>query len=134
LLLLDTSVASLLHPRKSTSSRLKLYEPDLLGQTLAVSFQTVAELLEWAEERGWGDARRKELDAVLAKLVVVPYEIELARSWAKVMVHARSVGRRLEAGDAWIAASAVRHGLALVTHDRDFLALGIPGLQVICRA
>ncbi|HEV3203484.1 MAG TPA: hypothetical protein VGY77_03835 [Gemmataceae bacterium] len=34
--ILDTSVASLLHPRKRRSPLLAWYEPQLLGKTLAV--------------------------------------------------------------------------------------------------
>lgn len=46
----------------------------------------------------------------------------------------RSAGRRLEAADAWIAATAVDGSLTLVTHDKDLAATGWPGLKVVCRA
>jgi hypothetical protein len=56
--LLDTSVASLLHPRRRASPLRALYAPDLKGNTLALDLQTVAELWSWAEESNWG--RRSE--------------------------------------------------------------------------
>jgi hypothetical protein len=40
----DTSVASLLHPRKRRSTLLAWYEPHLQGKALVLSFQSVAEL------------------------------------------------------------------------------------------
>ncbi len=52
--LLDTSVASLLHPRRRASTLLSLYEADLRGKTLAVDLQPVAALWSWAEENAWG--------------------------------------------------------------------------------
>jgi tRNA(fMet)-specific endonuclease VapC len=129
--LLDTTVASFLHPKKRSSPQRKAYEPDLLGHSLALSFQSVAELLQWAEEKKWGARERNALDSFIDRFVVVPFDIDLARAWARVMTHSRSIGRRLEAGDAWIAATALRHGLRLVTHDADFAALRMPGVDVI---
>lgn len=132
--LLDTTIASLLHPRRRTSTLRALYEPDMRGATLAISFQTVAELWCWAEENQWGPKLRTELDAFIALFVLVPYTSELAQSWARLMTHARRVGRRLEAGDAWIAASAALYRAPLLTNDKDFVGLGYPPLEVVCRA
>jgi predicted nucleic acid-binding protein len=106
----------------------------MLGQVLAVSFQTAAELFQWAEERQWGTAARNDLDRVIGSLLVVPYDTDLARAWGRVMSLAKGAGRRLEAGDAWIAATAVHRQLTLLTHDRDLVGLSIPGLNVICYA
>lgn len=47
--LLDTNVASLLHPKKRSATLRRKYEPHMRGQTLALSFQSVAELWDWAE-------------------------------------------------------------------------------------
>jgi len=55
--LLDTSVASLLLPHKIPRPEHSLYEPDLRGQTLALSFQSVAELWKLAEKNKWSAAR-----------------------------------------------------------------------------
>jgi tRNA(fMet)-specific endonuclease VapC len=130
--LLDTTVATLLHPKKQRWSELRLYERYLIGSTLAISFQTVAELRLWGVQKNWGAAARAGLDAFVAGFVVVPYDDELGHQWARVMAAARAVGRRLEAGDAWIAATAVRLDVPLVTHDADFRGLKVRGLTVIC--
>src|SRR5207302_6995475 len=126
--LLDTTVASFLHPKKRATPERQQYEPHMHGQLLVLSFQSVAELYDWAEENKWGATQRSALDQFIARFVIVPYEADLARVWALVMAHCRARGRRLEAGDAWIAATAVHRRLPLLTHDRDLTNLQMPGL------
>lgn len=130
--LLDTSVASLLHPSKKDDNALRAkYEPNMRGRILALSFQTVAELWNWAENKQWGDKQREKLDAFIQRFLVIPYDYELAKTWAKVMSASRGQGRRLESGDCWIVATAVHRGVPLLTHDRHMIGLQIEGLRVI---
>ncbi len=129
--LLDTSVASLLHPKKKSDELRAKYEPHMRGQTLALSFQTVAELWDWAEANKWGEKARIGLDAFVRRFLVLPYDYELAKVWARVMALSRSAGHRLEAGDCWIAATAVHRGILLLTHDRDIARQRINGLEVV---
>jgi tRNA(fMet)-specific endonuclease VapC len=128
---LDTSVASLLHPRKRGSTLWAWYEPHLKGRTLVLGFQCVAELWAWAVENRWAKKNRRGLERFLSKFLIVPYDLELAKTWAEVSYHCKRRGRRLEAGDAWIVATAVHRRLPLVTHDTDHLALAIPRLKII---
>jgi tRNA(fMet)-specific endonuclease VapC len=130
-ILLDTSVASLLHPRKKNDALRAKYEPHMRGQTLALSFQTVAELWDWAQSRKWSDSARQGLDAFIRRFLVIPYDYDLAKTWAVVMSAARAAGRRLEAGDCWILATAVHRGIPLLAHDRDMVGLVIQGLTVV---
>ena len=81
ILLLDTSVASMLHPKKRGSTFLAAYEPTLRNQLLAISFQTVAELYLWAEQHRWGTAQRAALETFLSQFIVIPYEPGLAPVW-----------------------------------------------------
>jgi len=129
--LLDTTVASLLHPKKKSSEIRAKYEPHMKGKVLALSFQSVAELWAWAEENRWGDARRQGMDAFLRRFLVIPYDYELAQVWAKVAALCKSRGRRLEAGDVWIAATAVHRKIPLLAHDGDFVGLHVPNLKVV---
>jgi tRNA(fMet)-specific endonuclease VapC len=131
LVLLDTSVASLFLPHRSRGPVRALYEPYLFGNTLALSFQSVAEIWKLAESRNWGRQRRDELDAFLHRFIVIPYDYELTRVWARVCVEAERAGRRLETADAWIAATAVHRRLPLLAHDRDLIDLPVTGLTVV---
>ncbi len=131
---LDTTIASLLHPRKKGSTVRLHYEPHLKGKTFVLSFQSVAELLAWGVENRWGVRQRRRLESFVRKFLVVPYDFELAKVWAEVSAHCKKRGRRLEAGDAWIIATAVHRSLPLLTHDADYLGLGVPGLTVISYA
>jgi predicted nucleic acid-binding protein len=128
---LDTSVLSFAF---KNDSRFDLYLDDIDGQERFVSFQTVAEMRLGGLASRWGLARRQRLEGFLATLEVVVYTDELAWRWSQVMYAARQSGRRLEAGDGWIAATAMLLGVPLVTHDRDFADLSIPGNRTICHA
>ncbi len=129
--LLDTSVVSLLHPKKRGNPLLARYQAHITGKVLALSFQSVAELWSWAEENGWGEKQRAGMEDFLRKFLVIPYDFELAKVWAKVNAHSKKKGRRFEAGDAWIAATAVHRQITLLTHDRHFVDLDLPGLDVV---
>lgn len=132
--LLDTTIASLIHPRKKSSTLRVQYEPHLKGHVLAISFQTVAELYAWAEINAWGEKAKEGLDDVIGRFLVLPYERELAKVWGRVQAEGKKQGRVLDSGDSWIAASAVFYGLPLVTHDKDFAELTMHGLTVITYA
>ncbi len=129
--LLDTTVASLLHPKKKADLLLAKYEPHMRGKTLSVSFQTVAELWDWAEANRWGKKARSGLDQFIHRFLVIPFDFELAQVWARVMEAGRKEGRRLESGDCWIVATAVHRGIPLLTHDRDMVGRTIQALEVI---
>ena len=129
--LLDTTVASLLHPKKKNDALRLKYEPHLQGQILALSFQSVAELWSWAEENNWATRQRAGMENFLQKFLVIPYEMDLAKTWAQVNTHCKRIGRRLESGDAWIAATAVFYRIPLLSHDLDHVGLNFPNLNVI---
>lgn len=129
--LLDTTVASLLHPKKANDALRVQYETHLEGQILAISFQTVAELWSWAEENDWGTTLRAGLEIFLQKFLVIPYDPELAKTWARITTPCKRIGRRLEAGDAWIAASAVHYRVTLLTRDRDHVGLNFRNLNTV---
>ena len=132
--LLDTTVVSLLHPKKKGSTLRGKYEKHMEGKILALSFQSVAELWSWVEERGWGERQRVGMEGFLQKFLVIPYDFELARVWARVNAQCKKKGRRLEAGDAWIVATAVHRQIPLLTHDLDHVGLEVEGLTVISYA
>ena len=123
----DTDVASFLFKNHPIAA---LYDADLIGHTLVISFMTLAELDRWAIQSKWGAARRNWLRLYLDPFVVLPYSRALCTRWAEVTVDARASGHRIECADAWIAATALLYGLPLVTHNRNDY-LGVPALSLI---
>ena len=124
---LDTDLFSFL---VKGDSRIVPYRNLLEGQTLCLSFQTVAELYQWAELRNWGEQRRAALDANLRSYLILPYDDATGRAWARIRVERQRHGRPISPQDAWIAACALRHDCSLVSHNiADFSH--ISGLRLI---
>jgi tRNA(fMet)-specific endonuclease VapC len=127
LLLIDTDIASFIFKGSSYADP---YLPLLSKQELALSFMTVAELFQWAILRQWGDRRLSQLEQYLSNYLVIPVDQPLCREWAKVRSDRQSAGRPISSQDAWIAATALRHDLPLVTHNsKDFV--GVSNLRLI---
>jgi tRNA(fMet)-specific endonuclease VapC len=127
LLLVDTDIASFIFKGSDYADP---YLPLLSGQELVLSFMTVAELFQWAIFRQWGDRRLSQLEQYLSNYLVIPVDRPLCREWAQVRSDRQSAGRPISPQDAWIAATALRHDLPLVTHNsKDFLE--IPNLRLI---
>lgn len=114
-------------------SRTALYQRHLQGAVLVISFMTVAELDRWALARGWGQARRRDLQQHLARFVIRHSTRDLCHAWAYVIDECRRSGHVISVADAWHAATALLHDVPLVTHNRRDYA-GVPGLTVISEA
>jgi predicted nucleic acid-binding protein len=114
---LDTDVASQLHKDR-------LPEPlaaTLAGSALCATFVTIAELAHWVHVRRWGAHSRASLDRWLHGVEVLPYDVEVARTWGRLSAAARRRGRPRSANDTWIAACCLVADLPLVTLNwRDF--------------
>ena len=121
--LVDTNVISYL---TKISQHSVAYQELLGGRTLAVSFQTQAELLA----AGFGAARRQRLDDLLAATLKLP------QSEATIVWYGRVAAKRKELqkvrhpassaseGDVWILSSALEFELVLVSHDAGLVHLG----------
>jgi tRNA(fMet)-specific endonuclease VapC len=126
--LLDTNIVSFLiksHPLAAA------YRPHISGHILAVSFQTVAELLEWALHANWGPGKKSRLTKTISGFLVYDSNDVICRHWSEV----RNARRRrpIDCADAWIAATALAYDFELITHNpTDFQ--GIPGLVIITEA
>ena len=86
--------------------------PDLL-----VSFMTEAELERWLLQAKWGPERIVRFRTYMKRFVSVPSSRDLIVKWAEVMVVARSLGRRIEVADAWVAATTLLYDATLVTNN-----------------
>jgi len=128
--LIDTDVFSFLFKGDTRGQR---YTAHLAERRLCVSFMSVAELHSWAIIRGWGASRRRALASTLNQFVVLPYDAQLTLRWAEINAARSKLGKPIGCGDCWIAATALRFGLPLVTHNaRDYR--DIAGLTAISEA
>ena len=94
------------------------------------SFMSVAELYQWAFIRKWGDRRIIQLEQYISNYLIIPTDHILCQEWAKLRAESQQIGRAISSQDAWIAATAIRHNLELVTHNlKDFQ--GLPKLRLI---
>lgn len=125
--LVDTDVVSFLLKQ---DRRVEPYQRYLSGRLLVLSFMSLAELYRWAEVRGWGERRKREMEMHLRGFIIPEHSHELCRTWARVMAQAQRHGRALSCADGWIAATAVLHDIPLVTHNRKHFE-GVQGLEVI---
>ncbi|MGI2907998.1 type II toxin-antitoxin system VapC family toxin [Tolypothrix sp. VBCCA 56010] len=127
LLLIDTNIASFIFKGSDYADP---YIPLLSGHELALSFMTVAELFQWAILRQWGDRRVAQLEQYLSNYVIIPVDQLLCREWAQIRADQQNAGRVISLQDAWIAATAIRYDLSLITHNiKDFRE--IPNLRLI---
>ncbi len=118
----DTDVYSArLTPGSTLAQR---YDPLLVGRPAFLSFQTVAELRYGALLRGWGAPRLHRLEAEIARAEIVHTGRGLIRVYAELRVACERTGHALSQrdhdADRWIAATALRLGVPLVSNDRIF--------------
>jgi len=108
------------------------YEPLIVGRPAFISFQTAAELRYGAMLRGWGAARMRKLEARIAAAEIVHSGPDLIAVYARLRVACQRVGHGLSQrehdADRWIAATAIRLGVPLVSNDTIFEA--VPGLTL----
>ncbi len=114
----DTDVASYLF---KNSPLAKPFRPLLRGKRPALAFVSVAELFRWSLRKKWGPKNVEELERALTRYILVPYERDLAWTWARVVTTCQNAGRTIAPHDAWVAACALRHDAELTTNNvKDF--------------
>jgi predicted nucleic acid-binding protein len=105
-----------------------------LPEQIAVSVITAAELelgVLRATDPNARAIRLSTLSRVQATYSPLQIDAETASCFARIASAERSRGRRLRRHDTWIAATALRHGAAIVTQDTDFSSFDeVPVLRV----
>lgn len=110
-------------------------DPDTLPAQLRISAVTLAELsvgplvVSDAAQRA---KRQVHLQMAESRFDPLPFDVEAARAFGRVVASLRQQGRKTSARtyDAMIAATALAHGIPVLTlNPRDFE--GIDGLEVI---
>lgn len=96
-----------------------------LPDELAVSVVTTAELelgVLRAADTATRARRLATMSQVRATYPLLPIDAEVASCFARIAAAELEAGRKIRRHDAWIAATAMRHGAAVATQDADFSA------------
>jgi predicted nucleic acid-binding protein len=96
---------------------------DELPTEIAVSVITAAELelgVLRATDPKARATRLSTLSRVQSTYPLLPIDPQVASCFARIAAAERDRGRRLRRHDTWIAATAMRHGAAVITQDADF--------------
>ena len=97
----------------------------------AVSFQTVGELLIWAKSPTIVPSGPSQIRQFIESTIVLEGTAEVADIYSEIVRRWKAEGRRLRIEDAWIGATALAHGLPLITYDRrDFISMVDLGLDL----
>ncbi|MDP9173592.1 MAG: type II toxin-antitoxin system VapC family toxin [Planctomycetota bacterium] len=98
---------------------------------LFLSVITIGEIVNGVARLAQGK-RRRELEAWLTQIEqiygsrILPVDVETGRIWGEVTAKAGKNGRVIPVADGLIAATALRHGLHVMTRNSaDFQATGV---------
>ena len=120
----DTMVVSaLVHAGRDPSAAARS-RGTIGDRPVVVSFVTVTEMRFGAIKAGWGEVRRRGLERVLSRLVVVQPDDGLMRTCAELradcVMRGHALGDKVHEADRWIAATAIALGVELVSRDDVF--------------
>ncbi len=99
-----------------------------LPEKIAVSVVTAAELelgVLRAQDTDTRARRIATLSRVRSAYTLLPIDAQTASCFARIAAHELDAGRKLRRHDTWIAATALRYGVAVVTQDDDFSAFSL---------
>lgn len=128
----DTMAVSALMNASRNPERAAAYRRAIKDDSILVSFVTITELRFGALRAGWGELRRRGLERDLAQLVVVQPDDQLMRTCAELRASCEraghGLGHKIHEADRWIAATAIRLGVDLVSDDTVFR--NVPDLAI----
>jgi predicted nucleic acid-binding protein len=108
------------------------YAPVITGRPVFISFQTATEVRYGALSRGWGAPRLLKLEAKVHRVEIVHTGPDLVMICAQLRAACQAEGHALAQrehnADRWIASTAIRLGVPLVSNDQIFR--GVPGLTL----
>ena len=104
-----------------------------LPAALAVSVVTIGELRAGVLAASNVETRDRRLSTLThaSTLDPLPIDGDVAEAWARLRILLRDAGRKMPVNDSWIAATALAHGVPVVTQDDDYVELdGLPVVRV----
>lgn len=133
----DTVIVSaiLVGPQRPREAELlQRYDIHLRGKSLVLSFATVAELRYGALKGGWSPARRQRMEDWFSdSATIVMPDNDLVNICASLRdtcrKNALALNDKIHDSDRWIASTAIRYGIPLISDDGVFR--GVPGLTLL---
>lgn len=74
-------------------------------------------------------SRRLSTYQLAQRLEALTVDEAVSEAWALLISRLRAAGRRVPVSDSWIAATAIAHGVPIVTQDSDYDAM--PDVEVV---
>ena len=122
--LADTSVFIGLEAERLKTGRFESFE-------WGISAITLGELRLGVLQAANPDAASRRLSTyqLAQRFEAMPVDEPVSDAWALLVSRLRAVGRKVPINDSWIAATAIAHGIPVVTQDTDYDAM--PGVEAI---
>lgn len=130
--LIDTSILIGFERQRLTRPALDSLATSRAGEECYLSVIVVSELLHGvhrATDEGVRSRRAARVEAVVSQLPVLPIDMAIARTHARLWADLAARGDLIGAHDLWLAASAIAHGMTLLTLNVRELER-VPGLAV----
>ena len=118
--LLDTNAASDLFSGRSLAARKAWFDVRHMGETVAISAITEAELLFGFRQRASAKSLLSAYDEFTCKVSVLPFEPKAASSYATLRTYLKQEGLVMAPNDLLIAAHSHAIDGILVTRDKAF--------------
>jgi tRNA(fMet)-specific endonuclease VapC len=108
--------------------------PDVLEEGVAVPAIVCAEVLagvRLAETPARASERRAKIDALMARVPVIPFSASTAERWAELFATLHRAGSLIPANDLAVASTALELGFGVLVGARDEAHFRrVPGLRV----
>jgi predicted nucleic acid-binding protein len=100
----------------------RIADDDVAEYAWAISTVTLGELRLGVLRAAGPDviARRLETYQLARQFDPLPVDESVSDAWAILVAKLREQGRRMPINDSWIAATAIAHGVPVVTQDSDY--------------
>ncbi len=127
--LIDTSALITLERRRLPIDAIYQIVPAESGAIASITASELLAGIHQAQPSVRRDRREAFVETVLAILPVLPFDLRAARIHARVGAQLLEIGQPIDSNDLLIAATALAHGLPVLTENlRDFER--VPGLTV----
>jgi len=83
-----------------------------------LSFVSVGELYAGAHQSSRRAFNLGEISRICQEIPILPWDVEIADHYGRIQASLRAKGKPIPQNDVWIAATALRHGMVLITLDQ----------------